>query len=71
MKRIRVEVTVPGRSNFAHEFEYCPMQKVITGINCPFGHDNCRFGLTEIKPTELCPMNLSSVKMKFSIINKK
>ncbi len=73
IKRVRVEVDVPGQGSKFHEFEFCPIMyncvfEEHTCRECPINGGICNFGLTENNPPEICPLKVGKVKMKFSLI---
>ena len=71
MSRVRVEVDIPGQGTEAHEFEHCPIKR--DGAMCPIGGGECKFGLTENSPPQLCPMRsgkfTQEISMRFSIVD--
>ncbi len=66
MERVRADIHVPGQGNESHEAEYCYLSHHSDGDDCPIGGGGCRFGLTEIKVPETCPLRLSPVVIRLS-----
>ena len=69
--RVRMEVDVPGQGFEAHEFEYCPFVGMLDypGGHCPFGSGaECLMGLTTIEPPGGCPLRLSPIEAKVSLV---
>ncbi len=67
MKKVRVEINVPGVGDEAHEYEFCPISIYGHG-RCLFIEKECKFGLTEIAPPPICPMRINFLNMRFSVV---